>query len=126
MAEPNTTGASIAALFISVLGPFAGQYSLIIFAALAGALWPLSTMPELTRKTGAFFLFRIVATAVVITGSVAWFFADRYQIPIHHGMAVVAFMIGALGNGWAPIFKALREGIAALARSLGGANKGGE
>ena len=56
MAEPTTTagGISIAAVLIALLGPLAGQYTVIVMAALAGALWPLSTMELPTRRAGAF------------------------------------------------------------------------
>ena len=120
MAEPTSTaGISITALFIALLGPMAGQYSLIIMAALAGALWPLSTMGCTTRISGAFFLLRIVVTAVFLTGSAAWWLQTHYAVPVFDGMAVIAFLIGALGNGWGPVFKALRDGLGAVARSIG-------
>lgn len=40
MAEPTTTagGISITALLIALLGPLAGQYTVIVMAALADAL----------------------------------------------------------------------------------------
>lgn len=118
MAEPTTTagGISITALLIALLGPLAGQYTVIVMAALAGALWPLSTMELPTRRAGASFLFRIVTSAVLLTGSAAWYLETKYNFPVIHGMALVAFFIGALGNGWAPIFKAMRQGIAAFFR----------
>ncbi len=54
MAEPTTaSGISITALLIALLGPLAGQYTVIVMAALAGALWPLSTMDLPTRRAGA-------------------------------------------------------------------------
>ena len=118
MAEPTTTagGISITAVLIALLGPMAGQYTVIVMAALAGALWPLSTMELPTRRAGASLLFRIVTSAVLLTGSVAWYLESEYNFPAIHGMAVVAFFIGALGNGWAPIFRAMRQGIAAFFR----------
>ena len=55
MAEPTTTagGISITAVLIALLGPLAGQYTVIVMAALAGALWPLSTMELPPRSAGA-------------------------------------------------------------------------
>lgn len=121
MAEPTTTGGiSITALLIALLGPLAGQYTVIVMAALAGALWPLSTMVIPTRVAGASFLFRIVASAVLLTGSAAWYLETHYEVPAIHGMAVVAFLIGAMGNGWSPVFLAMRSGLVALARAVGG------
>lgn len=127
MAEPTTaSGVSITALLIALLGPLAGQYTVIVMAALAGALWPLSTMELPTRAAGAAFLFRIVASAVLLTGAAAWYLEANYQVPAIHGMAVVAFLIGAMGNGWAPVFRAMRDGLSAFARAAGGNNGGRE
>lgn len=125
MAEPTTaSGISVTALLIALLGPLAGQYTVIVMAALAGALWPLSTMELPSRRAGAAFLFRIVAAAVLLTGSAAWYLETNHQVPAIHGMAVVAFLIGALGNGWSPVFRAMRDGLAAFLRATGGASNG--
>jgi uncharacterized membrane protein YkvI len=124
MAEPTTTsGVSLTALLIAVLGPLAGQYTVIVMAALAGAMWPLSTMDMKTKIAGAAFLFRIVSAAVILSGSAAFFLEQQYGYPVIHGMAVVAFVIGAMGNGWTPVFRAMRDGMSAFLRAVGaGAN----
>lgn len=122
MAEPtSTSGVTLTVLLISLLGPFAGPYALIVMASLLGAMWPLSVMPGITKKSGAFFLLRIVSAAVILTSSVAWYLEENYGIPAAHGLAVVAFFIGALGNGWGPVLNALRHGLTAMARGLGNA-----
>lgn len=127
MAEPTTTsGVSITALLIALLGPLAGQYAVIVMAALAGALWPLSTMEIQTRRAGAAFLFRIVSAAVLLSGSGAWYLEQNYQFPAVHGMAVAAFLIGAMGNGWTPIFRAMRDGLSAFMRTIGSSSGGGQ
>lgn len=127
MAEPTTaSGVSITALLIALLGPLAGQYAVIVMAALAGALWPLSTMEMPTRRAGAAFLFRIVSAAVLLSGSGAWYLEQNYQFPAVHGMAVAAFFIGAMGNGWSPVFLAMRDGISAFVRTVGSSSTGGQ
>lgn len=127
MAEPTTaSGISVTALLIALLGPLAGQYAVIVMAALAGALWPLSTMELPSRRAGAAFLLRIVLSAVLLAGSGAWYLETNYAVPAVHGMAVVAFLIGAMGNGWAPVFKAMRDGLSAFVRAAGGAASGSQ
>lgn len=124
MAEPASTGGvTITVFLITALGPFAGPYAVIVMASLLGAMWPLSVMPDMTRRSGALFLVRIVSTAVVLTTSAAWYLEETYGFPAVHGMAVVAFFIGALGNGWAPVFSALRSGLAAAAKGLSATGK---
>lgn len=111
MAEPSTSTLSIAALAIALLGPAAGPYALIVFASLAGALWPLSTMPTVTRMQGAAFLVRVVAASVVLTGSASYWVEATYQVPAVQSFAVVAFVIGAMGNGWRPVLAGLRNAL---------------
>lgn len=110
MAEPSTTATfSITALAIAILGPMAGPYALIVFAALAGALWPLSTMGTVSRSQGASFLLRVVATAVVLTGGLAAWLEAVYQVSAANSLALAAFGIGAIGNGWRPVLAGLRN-----------------
>lgn len=121
MAEPTSTGGiTLTALLIAFLGPLAGPYAAIVMAALIGALWPLAVMPSMTHREGASFLFRIVATAVMLSTVGAWVLETHYGVPAVHGMAVVSFFIGALGNGWQPVLSALRQGLASVARGLSG------
>ncbi len=125
MADPSTaTSFSIAALAIAVLGPMAGPYALIVFAALAGALWPLSTMGTVTRSQGASFLLRVVATAVVLTGGVAAWLESEYNVNAANSLAVAAFGIGAMGNGWRPLLGALRNLALTLVQRASGQNAG--
>lgn len=119
-AEPTSAGSvGIAALLIALLGPLGGEYTAIVFAALAGAMWPLSTMAGTSKASGAFFLFRVVFTAVILTGSATYWLESTYGFPARYGMAVVAFLIGALGNGWGPVLNGLRDGLAAFAGKIG-------
>lgn len=124
MAEPTTTagGVTLTVFLTALLGPFFGPYAVIVMCALLGAMWPLSVMPNTTRVSGAFFLARIVSAAVVLTTSAAWYLETKHGFPAIHGMAVIAFFIGALGNGWGPVLSALRQGLAAVARGIGGAS----
>lgn len=119
MAEPSSTSLSITALAIAVLGPMAGPYALIVFAALAGALWPLSTMPTVTRAQGAAFLLRVVAGAVVLTSFAAYWIESTYKVPAVESVALVAFFIGAVGNGWRPVLQGLRGALVNLVNRLG-------
>lgn len=120
-AEPTSAGsASIAALLVALLGPLGGEYAAIVFAALGGALWPLQTMEGLNGKSGAFFLLRVVTTAVLITGAITYWLETTYEFPARHGMTLVAFGVGAMGNGMGSIIDSLRAGLAAMARTLAG------
>lgn len=126
MAEPTSTGGiTLTAILITFLGPLAGPYAAIVMAALIGAMWPMAVMPSMTHREGAFFLIRIVGTAVVLSAGGAWILETRYDIPALHGMAVVSFFIGALGNGWTPVLAALRQGASAFARGMASSINGG-
>lgn len=122
MAEPTSTSTiSIAALAVALLGPMAGPYALIVFAALAGALWPLSSAAESqTRMAGAWMLLRCMAMAVVLTGSAAAWLQSAYDIAATEALAPVAFVIGALGNGWRAVISSIADALKAVIGRIGG------
>ncbi|MCT6721685.1 hypothetical protein [Acidovorax sp. K2F] len=121
MPEPtSTSGISLAALSIALLGPMAGPYALIVFAALAGALWPLSAADTMTRSAGAWLLLRCTLTAVVLTSALSLVLQNQWQIPANEALAPVAFAIGALGNGWRPVFEAVGSALQAVLARAGG------
>lgn len=121
MPEPtSTSGISLAAVSIALLGPMAGPYALIVFASLAGALWPLSAADTMTRSAGAWLLLRCTLTAVVLTSALSLVLQNQWQIPANEALAPVAFAIGALGNGWRPVFEAVGSALQAVLARAGG------
>ena len=122
MAEPlsTTTGLSLTTLAIAILGPMAGPYSTILFAALAGSLWPLSSVDGLTRVAGAWLVLRCVLTAIVLTSTGAAVASSFYGVPPLELLSPVAFFLGALGNGWRPVFAAISGALAFAAGKIGG------
>ncbi len=124
MPEPTSvSGASLAALAIALLGPMAGPYALIVFAALAGALWPLSAASTMSRVSGAWLLLRCTLTAVALTSALSLVLQSQWQIPARESLAPVAFVIGALGNGWRPLFDAVGAALQAVLIRFTGSNK---
>lgn len=120
MAEPTSTSSiSLAAIAIALLGPAAGPYALIVFASLAGSLFQLSSSPTESKAAGAFLLLRSTLVAVALTGLIAYVLFSQWQIPVNESVGAVAFLIGALGNGWRPIFASLSKGLTVLASKLG-------
>jgi len=120
MAEPTSTaGLSLTAFAVALLGPLAGPYSAIVFAALAGALWPLSSTEGLTRSAGAWLLLRCVLTATVLTSTAAAILSSQYGIEPTELLSPVAFFLGAMGNGWRPVFDAVSGLISGFASRLG-------
>ncbi len=125
MPEPTSTSSlSLAAVAIAFLGPAAGPYAIIVFAAMSGALWPLSSTTTITRVAGAWLLLRCTLTAVMLTGGAAMILQRAYAIPAIESLAPLAFAIGALGNGWRPVFASIAGGLSTLAKTLG--NKEGD
>ena len=121
MAEPASTSTiSITALAVALLGPMAGPYALIVFAALAGSLWPISAVEATSRVASAFLLFRCTAMAVVFTGAAANWIQSHYAIQSHEAMAPVAFFIGAFGNGWRSVITAIGDAFRAVIGRIGG------
>lgn len=99
MPEPtSTSGFSLAVVAVAMMGPMAGPYVLIVFAALSGALWPLSLAETASRIAGAWLILRCTLTAVALTSALAALVQHQWQIPAVETLAPVAFFIGALAK----------------------------
>lgn len=121
MAEPSTSaGMSLTVIGIALLGPMAGPYAVIVFAALAGAMWPLSASQTESRLAGAWLLLRVTLTAVVLTLFIASIIERTWGVPPSESLGSVALGIGALGNSWRTIWEALGNGLRGFLRRLGG------
>lgn len=110
MAEPTVTtasGISLTVLFVAILGPLEGPYVLIALSAVAGAMWPLSAARTESRLAGVWLLLRCTATALVLTSVLAGIVEKTWGLPVSEGLAPVALIVGAMGNGWRPVFQAL-------------------
>lgn len=120
MAEPSTSaGVSLTVISVALLGPMAGPYALIAFASLAGAMWPLSASDTGTRMAGAWLLLRCTLTAILLTVFLANIIERVWGLPVNESLAPVALTIGALGNGWRPVFGALGETLRVVLGRLG-------
>ena len=123
MTDPTTAASAtfgLTALAITLLGPIAGPYALIAFAALSGAMWPLSAAGTANKLAGAWLLIRCTLTAVVLTAFLAGLVESMTDLPDVEVLAPVAFAVGALGNGWHPVLDALRAALTAIVSRLGG------
>lgn len=122
MAEPTSTSATafgLTALSVSLLGPMAGPYALIAFAALSGAMWPLSAAETTTKMAGAWLLLRCTLTAMLLTAFLAGLLDRWLEVHALDLLPPVAFAIGALGNGWRPVFDAVGSALSALLGRVG-------
>jgi len=107
MAEPTSPTAGIAAAAIALLGPLAGDWAIIVFASLAGSLWPLTAQQHSSRTASALFVLRLVLTSASLTGTAAWWIETNWHLPARHMLAPVAFAIAAVGEGWRAVFQAV-------------------
>lgn len=124
MAEPaSTSGISIVAVSVAILGPTLGPYSAIAFAALAGSTWPLSGSKTLSRIDGFLLMLRCTLMAIVLTVFIAGVIDKLWAIPAIEVLAPVAFIIGAMGNGWRPVFSSIGAALSAFVGRAGTKNE---
>lgn len=115
MAEPTaSTAFGLTAISVALLGPLAGPYALIAFGALSGAMWPLSAATTLGKAAGAMLLVRCTLTALLLTAFLSSLLDSWLNVAGLDTRPAVAFAIGALGNGWRPVFDALGAALSAL------------
>lgn len=116
MAEPHI---SPTAIIVAGAAPFTGQYAVIVYAALAGALWPLAAAKTATRFDAAMLLVRLVGTAAALTYAVAWVLEKKAGVPASISLSPVAFVIAAIGNRWGVLFDEVVERVRRVIRGEG-------
>lgn len=134
MAEPAASsaagaaaGTGAAAAAVALLGPAAGDYATIVFAALAGALWPLSGREGITRMQGALLVLRLVGTSTALTGALAWWVHRQWpDLPTTVVLAPLSFGMAALGDHWRELIAELWNRVRALVMGGTSGNTGGK
>lgn len=101
-------------LFGVTLDASLGGHATVLFAALAGSLWPLSTREAGGRMGGAMFVLRLVLTSFVLTSLVSSLVESQIGWKVGVSSSPVAFMIAAMGDAWKPIFQKFADRISAL------------
>ena len=78
-----------------------------LVAFVASALTFVSGFGLGTLLMPVFAVFMPVERAVALTGVLSSVLQSQYNVPTLEAFAPVAFLIGALGNGWRPVFEAI-------------------
>jgi hypothetical protein len=108
MAEPistSTTSVGLLGVFVFLFGPLAGEWALIIFAALAGSMWSVGRVATQTKSESAWLLVKLVLAAVIFTGGAATLLEAKLGWPARQALAPAAYLIGFVGDRWASILR---------------------
>lgn len=119
--SPAVAAVSLVTLAVAVFGPQAGPYVVIVLGSIGGALWALSGTVLDSKRAGVSLMLRCVMTAVVLTAIISGLVGPFFNVAVTEAYAVVAFVIGALGNKWLEIFDTIKTRLQSLISSSGGA-----
>jgi hypothetical protein len=112
MAEPTSTStAGLIGLFVVLFGPLAGEWALVVFAALAGSMWAVGRSDTSNKAQAAILLAKLVVAAVIFTGAVSTVMEHYLGWPATELLAPVAFIIGFIGERWQDILQNLFNAI---------------
>lgn len=123
MAEPVSpaiAAVSLVTLAVAVFGPHAGPYAVIVLGSIGGGLWALSGTTLINNRAGVWLMLRCVVTAIALTAIISGVIARFFGVDVIEVYAVVAFVIGALGNSWPEIFQTIKTRLQSLISSSGG------
>ena len=116
---PAIAAVSLVTLAVAVFGPHAGPYAVIVLGSIGGGLWALIGTTLASNIAGAWLLLRCVVTAVVLTALISGVIGPFFGVAVTEAYAVVAFVIGALGNSWLDIFQSVKTRLQSLITSSG-------
>lgn len=97
--------ATLTALLMASASPLLGQYAVILLAAIFGGLVALSWVGNITKREGAWFMFRSVAFATALTSISAELLSRRFNVPAAEFLFPASFLIASVGDKW----KSLRD-----------------
>ena len=118
--SPFVSGVSLITLAVALVGPQAGPYVVIVLGSIGGGLWALSSTALETRLAGAWLMLRCVVTAIVLTALISGIVGPWFGITVTEAYAVVAFIIGAMGNKWVEVIDTIKARLQSLISSSGG------
>lgn len=116
---------SLLALAIAALGPVLGPFSLIVFAAGAGAGLALSAQGVSSRWEGFRFWIFTTFIALLLTSPCVWIVAKLTDMPANIALIPVAFVLGAGRSQLLPFITKAFESIPAVLGALSNAGKRG-
>ncbi len=118
MSEPVTTtgaaGAALVAIVSAIVGEQLGPIVTVCGAATIGALLSLGEVETSSRSEAVIYVARYVAMAVVVSGTIAFLIERFTAIPAIEMLAVVAFVVGWVGNRWGGIRTSAIETLKAI------------
>lgn len=119
MSGPTSTtalhaGASMTGGLVVWLGPEVGPWVSVFVAAFVGAMWTVGAVETVTRLHAGLIMLRIILTACILTGALAYFLANYTSIPLDHVLPLTAFGLGALGDK----FGTLKDAVVMRLRAL--------
>ncbi|MFN3494874.1 MAG: hypothetical protein ACK40L_10230 [Hydrogenophaga sp.] len=104
MPEPTVTSGAAGAALVAIASAFVGQelgpLLTIAAAAFIGALVSLGEVVTPSRWDAVLYIVRYVLMALVITGTLSLLIERYTGLPAIEMLALVAFVIGWVGNRW--------------------------
>lgn len=97
-------------IMIAIAGCFTGDIGVIVMGAVGGALWPVCTVATSSRKEAVLLLFKLVATALALTGAAVHLLEVYHGIPPARSTGPAAFCIAVAGNRWLGAVDAVADG----------------
>lgn len=100
--DPISAMVAVAAIaFAPEVAHFVGPYLVILFASTIGASFALAARPRMSHTNAALFFFRVNGLAILLTYSISAAANVSYPlVDLRSWFAIVAFIIGFVGDRW--------------------------
>lgn len=113
----GVVGALLVAIASSVVGHQFGPIVTVIVAATVGALVSLSEVATSTRMEALTYVAKYVGMAIFASSAIAAIIEHVTGVPAIEVLAMVALLIGWIGNRWDAIRVALVSGLSTIVNS---------
>jgi hypothetical protein len=115
MTESSLSTSGVTAVAVAITGYLSGDYTSILFGAIAGSFWPLGGATTESRLKAAWLLVKLVMTALALTGFIAHLLEQHKAVEnASFVLGPIAFFIAVLGDRWVRVFDSLANGLVSV------------
>ncbi|MEO8021057.1 hypothetical protein [Polaromonas sp.] len=119
LTNTGAAGSALVAITTALVGQNYSPLVIVLFAASVGAIISLGEVQTAGKLAALWYCTKYVAMAVALASGLSYFIGHYTGLPAVELLAIVAFLIGWVGNRWGAVLTAVLNGALAFFNKKG-------